>query len=245
MRPSVRFFVCSAVLGLTACASSASTDSNACTPGIAAGNLILSGGGLGSYKGECGIAGNVTVKDTATADEIAAFQRIQTIGGTLYLPMASQTLTLPVLAKVGGTLNLDGSCKLQSFSAPALQEAKQIQIANASSLATLDLPALADTGTSVQLSGNAALTTATIGATALANNLLVLDNPVLTEVKLPNLKTVSSLQFRNNPLLASLKTLATTAQVTGSWEICNNPALDQTWLDAWTQTHKSSQGTCN
>lgn len=232
---------------LVGCASTpaATTDPTACTGGIAAGNLILSGTGVGTYAGECGIANNVTIKSTATAEEIEAFQRVETIGGMLTIEAGAQALVLPKLRKVTSTLNIGSSAQITSLSAPALEVVNQVQINGAPGLTSVSLPALTDSGTSVQLSGNPVLKAAHIGATKLSINLLVVDNPLLTDLNLARLTQVSNLTIRGNAALASLATLADAVNVSGKWVICNNAALDATWLAAWSAKHTASQGTCN
>ena len=230
----------------TACASSPSSgDSNACVAGTFTGNWVLTGSGASTYKGECGIQGNVTIKDTATAEEIAQFQRVQTVSGTLYLPMAAQALELPALQKVGGTLNLDGSCHLTAFSAPVLATATTIQVAGATQLATFSAPSLGDAGNSILFSGNPALTKLVLGVKALNLNLLILNNPVLTDLDLSHLTLVSSLKICGNTLLASLASLANAVQIPGDWAISGNPALDAAWLSTFRAAHANNEsGSC-
>jgi hypothetical protein len=225
---------------VSACASTPAGDSNACVTGTYTGNLVLTGTGVGTYAGQCTVKGSVTIKNTATADEIAEFQRVQTVDGTLYLSMASQSLDLPALQKVSGTLNLDGSCHLTVFSAPALTTVQQLQVAGATELTSFSAPNLDDSGNAIQFSGNPVLTKLALGVKALKLNLLILDNPLLAQVDLSRLTSVSALKICDNPALTSLASLADAVVITGVWSIANDAALDAKWLEAFKASHSGN-----
>jgi len=137
-------------------------------------------------------------------------------------------LSLPRLQRVGGMLAINDNAELTEIGLPALEDVAQVlMIHGAPKLGRVSLPALTRVGATLELSGNPSLAQIELGLLTevggnvlirsapalgkldlvrlrLANDISVIDDRALTQVRLADRLRAAHVAIRGNPLLTSL-----------------------------------------